>query len=88
MLLLSFLMVSTWRYYAFKDNAFLRPRSPLTIVFFGALMFLIWNWTQPVLLVLASVYVSSGVMLRVGGLIRRSVRRTPPESSVVENPIA
>lgn len=74
-LLLSFLMVSTWRYYAFKDTAFLRPRSPLTLVVMGALIFLVWNWSQPVLLALASSYVAGGILLRVGGIVRRLSRR-------------
>ena len=30
--LLSFLMVSTWRYPSFKDLSLMRPRSPLTFV--------------------------------------------------------
>ena len=34
--LLSFLMVSTWRYYSFKDINLLRPRSPLMVIVLGA----------------------------------------------------
>ena len=37
MALLSFLMVSTWRYRSFKDLSLVRPRSPLTIILVGAL---------------------------------------------------
>jgi CDP-diacylglycerol--serine O-phosphatidyltransferase len=86
LVLLSFLMVSTWRYYAFKDNAFLRPRSPLTIILAGALIVLIWFWDQPVLLALASAYVAGGVVLRLGGLFRRGLRKSPRETPM-ENPI-
>lgn len=86
LVLLSFLMVSTWRYYAFKDNAFLRPRSPLTIILAGALIVLIWFWDQPVLLALASAYVAGGVILRLGGLFRRGFRKSPRETPM-ENPI-
>jgi CDP-diacylglycerol--serine O-phosphatidyltransferase len=85
LLMLSFLMVSTWRYYAFKDNAFLRPRSPLTIVLVGALIFLIWNWSQPALLMLAATYVASGVVLRIGGIARRFMRK-PATESPLEHP--
>ena len=85
LLSLSFLMVSTWRYYAFKDNAFLRPRSPLTIIGVGALIFLVWNWSQPVLLALAASYVASGVCLRIGGIARRWMRK-PPAETIVEHP--
>jgi CDP-diacylglycerol--serine O-phosphatidyltransferase len=73
-------MISPWRYYAFKDNAFLRPRSPLTIVLIGALIIMIFLWRQPVLLLMASTYTASGVLLRIGGIIRRRSRRAhnPP----------
>ena len=48
--LLSFLMVSTWRYPSFKELNLTGPRSPLTVILFGALIYLIWNFSQPVLL--------------------------------------
>lgn len=81
LLCLSWLMVCTWRYYAFKDNAFLRPRSPLTIVLAGALLIMIFLWRQPMLLIIASAYASSGVLLRAGGLLRR-LRRTRRDSAL------
>ena len=59
--LLSFLMVSTWRYNSFKDLNLLRPRSPLTVILIGAFIFLIWNYSQPVLLIMSSAYVGSGI---------------------------
>ena len=39
--LLSFLMVSTWRYPSFKEIQLTGPRSPLTVILFGALIYLI-----------------------------------------------
>jgi CDP-diacylglycerol--serine O-phosphatidyltransferase len=74
--LLSFLMVSTWRYPSFKDLNLMRPRSPLTIVALGSLVVLIWNFSQPVLLVLAVSYVGCGIVIRAGGLVRRRLRRS------------
>jgi CDP-diacylglycerol--serine O-phosphatidyltransferase len=76
--LLSFLMVSTWRYPSFKEINLKGPRSPLTVIFFGALIYLIWNYSQPVLLTLAVVYVSTGIVLRGAGIIRRRFRPHPP----------
>ena len=79
LLLLSFLMVSTWRYYSFKGISVLRPRNPLTVILVGAAIFLVWNWTQPVLLAAASAYVASGIITRIGGIVRRRTRQaTPP----------
>ena len=76
--LLSFLMVSTWRYPSFKEVSLTGPRSPLTVILFGALIYLIWNYSQPVLLALASLYVSTGIFIRAGGIIRRRFRPHPP----------
>jgi CDP-diacylglycerol--serine O-phosphatidyltransferase len=69
--LLSFLMVSTWRYWSFKDLNLLRPRTPLILILMGAVIYGIFQWSQPVLLILASIYVGSGIAIRVGGIIRR-----------------
>ncbi len=87
LLMLSWLMVSPWRYYAFKDNAFLRPRSPLTLVLIGALIIMIFLWRQPVLLIMATTYAASGVLLRIGGIVRRRSRRTQPSPPPLEQPI-
>ncbi len=75
--LLSFLMVSTWRYWSFKELNLLRPRSPLLLVIMGGAIYLIWNWAPPVLLILAGAYVASGIATRAGGIIRRYFRKTP-----------
>jgi CDP-diacylglycerol--serine O-phosphatidyltransferase len=75
--LLSFLMVSTWRYWSFKEFNLLRPRSPLLLVLLAGVIYGIWNWSQPVLLLLASTYVASGIVIRIGGLIRRYLRHSP-----------
>jgi len=74
--LLSFLMVSTWRYRSFKEFALLRPRSPLSVVFFGSLIYLLWYYSQPVLLGMAGAYVGSGLVVRIGGVLRRWFRPT------------
>ena len=78
--LLAFLMVSTWRYRSFKDFNLLRPRSPLIAIIAGGLIYLIWNWSEPMLLTLGIVYVGSGIAVRIGGLLRRAFRgrNVPP----------
>jgi len=87
--LVSFLMVSTWRYYSFKDLNLLRPRSPLILIGMGGIIYAIWNWSQPVLLLIASLYVGSGIAIRLGGIIRRRMPgKKPPHNRPAENPIA
>lgn len=75
--LISFLLVSTWRYRSFKDLNLNRPRSTLTVVFLGSLIYLIWNYSQPVLLAIAVLYTGSGIVVRLGGIIRRLLRSKP-----------
>ncbi len=84
--LLSFLMVSAWRYWSFKELNLLRPRSPLILVLMCLVIYGIWNWSQIVLLVLASIYVGSGLFIRVGGIIRRVMR--PKKKELTPDPEA
>ena len=76
--LISLLMVSTWRYPSFKQISGSKPRSPLIVLLLGSTATLIWLWSQPVLLIMATAYVLSGIFIRVGGLIRRRKRAHPP----------
>lgn len=75
--LLSFLMVSTWRYPSFKELNLTGPRSPLIVILFGGLITLIWIFTQPMLLALSSAYVGAGIFIRAGGIVRRRMRHSP-----------
>jgi CDP-diacylglycerol--serine O-phosphatidyltransferase len=89
--LLSFLMISTWRYPSFKDIDLLKPRSPLSFVLLASIIYAIWNFSQPVLLGLATCYVGSGIVIRIGGALRRRFRAsaarrqgsTQPERSAI-----
>jgi len=68
--LLSFLMVCKWRFSSFKE---LSPTNNpvVNMVFLGAMIYLIWNFSQPVLLVMASVYTLSGIVSRGTWLFKR-----------------
>jgi CDP-diacylglycerol--serine O-phosphatidyltransferase len=73
---LAFLMVSTWRFYSFKDID-LRRRHPYpAFVLIGALVTAIYFFSQWVLFVMALVYMLSGVLARLFYALRR--RGTPP----------
>jgi CDP-diacylglycerol--serine O-phosphatidyltransferase len=76
--LLGFLMVSTWRYYSFKGINLNRAYPPLIIVALGAFIYAIWNYSQPVLLLMGVAYVGSGVAIRIGGVVRRRLRHASP----------
>jgi len=79
--LLSFLMICLWRYRSFKDLNLLRPRSPLTVVVLGIAIYAIWNFSKTFLLLLATAYVSSGILVRFAGILRRRLfpRRPAPD---------
>jgi CDP-diacylglycerol--serine O-phosphatidyltransferase len=72
----SYLMVSTWRFYSFKDIDF-RARQPFRlIVVFGLLFAAIWFFSRQVLFLIALTYMFSGVFWRLHWVFRR--RRNPP----------
>jgi CDP-diacylglycerol---serine O-phosphatidyltransferase len=75
LLLLGFLMVSTWRYHSLKGVNLSKPHTPLIMLVIAVLIYTIWNYGQIVLPSLAVTYVASGIFIRVGGIIRRKVRR-------------
>jgi CDP-diacylglycerol---serine O-phosphatidyltransferase len=77
--LLSFLMVSTWRYPSFKDLSLTRPRSPLTVIVLGSVIFLLFYYPRSALLAMSVTYMLSGIVIRIGGITRRRFKPAPPE---------
>ena len=74
--LLSFLMVSTWRFYSFKDIDF-RSRQPFQlVVLFGLLFAAIRFYSKWVLFLIALLYLFSGVFWRLKWIFRR--KGNPP----------
>jgi len=73
-----YLMVSTWRFYSFKDIDF-RSRHPFRlIVLLGILIYLIRYFSQPVLFAIAILYMASGVLWRLQWIFRRKSPPAPP----------
>ncbi|HEY6273731.1 MAG TPA: phosphatidylcholine/phosphatidylserine synthase [Terriglobales bacterium] len=72
-----FLMVSTWRFYSFKDLN-LRNRHPFQLVILiGGFLWLLIIFSGPLLFVLSTTYMLSGVMTRLASLFRRR----PPKAA-------
>lgn len=81
-----YLMVSTWRFYSFKDIDF-RSRHPFRlIVLLAALFGLIFFFSRRMLFAIALLYMVSGVFWRVQWIFRR--RSDPPPPSYKEAPQA
>src|SRR5690242_9966722 len=77
-----YLMVSTWRFYSFKDIDF-RSRHPFRlIVLLGGLFALIYFYSGQVLFAIALLYMVSGVFWRLQWIFRR--RSDPPPPSYKE----
>ena len=73
-----YLMVSTWRFYSFKDIDF-RSRQPFQLVIlFGLLFAAIRFYSQWVLFLIALLYVFSGVFWRLKWIFRRKGSPPPP----------
>jgi len=73
-----YLMVSTWRFYSFKDIDF-RSRHPFRlVVVFGLLFAAIWFFSQYVLFIIALAYMASGVVWRLQWIFRRRSSPPPP----------
>jgi CDP-diacylglycerol--serine O-phosphatidyltransferase len=81
-----YLMVSTWRFYSFKDIDF-RSRHPFRlIVLLAALFGLIFFFSRRMLFAIALLYMVSGVFWRLQWIFRR--RSDPPPPSYKEAPQA
>jgi CDP-diacylglycerol--serine O-phosphatidyltransferase len=73
-----YLMVSTWRFYSFKDIDFRSRRPFRLIVLIGILIALIWYFSRPVLFAIALLYMVSGVLWRLQWIFRRKNPPAPP----------
>jgi CDP-diacylglycerol--serine O-phosphatidyltransferase len=73
-----YLMVSTWRFYSFKDIDFGSRHPFRLIILFGALFAGIWFFSKPVLFGVALLYTLSGVFWRLQWIFRRRSQPPPP----------
>ena len=82
----AYLMVSTWRFYSFKDIDF-RSRQPFRLVILFALLFAgIWFFSRQLLFILALTYMVSGVIWRLQWIFRRSGNPPPPTYKEASQP--
>ena len=82
LIMVSFLMVSTWRFYSFKDLN-LRNRHPFQVlILICGMGALIWFYSPYVLFILAVSYTLSGIITRFS----YSMRRGRAQSSYKEAP--
>jgi CDP-diacylglycerol---serine O-phosphatidyltransferase len=73
-----YLMVSTWRFYSFKDIDFASRRPFRLIILLGGLFAGIWFFSKPVLFAVALLYTFSGVFWRLQWMLRRRKQPPPP----------
>jgi len=75
---LASLMVSTWRFYSFKELNLGRPLNFRWIIVFGGAIALLWFFSRYVLMVVAVVYTLAGIMARLSFVLRRPTLPPPP----------
>ena len=73
-----YLMVSTWRFYSFKDIDFRSRRPFRLIVLFGVIGASVWFFSRPALFAIAILYMASGVLWRLQWIFRRKTPPAPP----------
>jgi CDP-diacylglycerol--serine O-phosphatidyltransferase len=75
-----YLMVSTWRFYSFKDLDF-RSRQPFQMIILVAGLFAaLWYFSQIVLFAIALIYTFSGILWRLQWIFRRKGGPPAPPS--------
>ncbi|MGA2965339.1 MAG: phosphatidylcholine/phosphatidylserine synthase [Terriglobales bacterium] len=73
-----YLMVSTWRFYSFKDIDF-RSRRPFRLIVLIAIVIAsIWFFSRPALFGIAILYMASGVLWRLQWIFRGKTSAAPP----------
>jgi CDP-diacylglycerol--serine O-phosphatidyltransferase len=75
-LMTAFLMISTIRYYSFKDLEIMRRSRSVVLVTAGLLIGLVFYYSEQVLLSMAVVYVASGPIGKLVQLVRRFMPST------------
>jgi CDP-diacylglycerol---serine O-phosphatidyltransferase len=78
----AYLMVSTWRFYSFKDINFNARQPARLVVLLGLLVASIVLFSRPVLFVIALTYMLSGIFWRLHWIFRR--KRNPPPPTYKE----
>lgn len=68
----SLLMISTWRYYSFKDLDLRRRRKFVVVIGVATLVGLIWFYSRGVLLLIATSYLLSGIITKLSHALRQS----------------
>jgi CDP-diacylglycerol--serine O-phosphatidyltransferase len=75
---ISFLMVSTWRFFSLKGINFRQPQNFRWIIVMGVIIALIWLESEYFLFALALIYILSGVLARLSFVFRRPSLPPPP----------
>ena len=71
LLALGGLMISTVRYYSFKDIPWTRKQPSVTIILMFLLVAVIWRYSEQALIIIAGTYAIVGLILHVVRFVRR-----------------
>jgi CDP-diacylglycerol--serine O-phosphatidyltransferase len=86
LIVVGFLMVSTWRFYSFKDLNF-RSRHPFQIfILLAAFLLLLFSFHNIMLFVIAVTYLLSGIVTRLAYAFRRRPSEPPSAYNEASEP--
>ena len=86
LVIVGFLIVSTWRFYSFKDLN-LRNRHPFqTLVLISAFLFLLFSFHRYMLFIMAMSYMLSGIFTRLSYFFRRRPPKPKPAYNEAPEP--
>jgi CDP-diacylglycerol---serine O-phosphatidyltransferase len=86
-LLVAFLMISTVRYPSFKEFDVKKAKPSLALFFTAMLIWLIIFYSEEVLLAMATIYVSSGLIAKLVQTVRRFIPGVHPTTEPVHGNI-
>ena len=81
-----YLMISTWRFYSFKDINLRSPHPARGIVFIALIIAAIWFFSEYTLFFIAMVYMLSGVLARLIFVVKRPPASPPPYQEASQHP--
>jgi CDP-diacylglycerol--serine O-phosphatidyltransferase len=83
-----YLMVSTWRFWSGKEINFSRSQPYQIILILAVVLYVIYNYSEVVLCLLALVYMFSGIWARAAYSWSRRRRQQPPEEEAKRAPMS
>ena len=81
-----YLMVSTWRFYSFKDLDMRRQHPFAAFLLVAGIFAAVWMFSKPALFLIAMTYMLSGVLMRLAYYVRRPAQKSVASQQHLSQP--